>query len=198
MTPGGNPAASNSCMIWCAAKAWFSAAFHTTVFPRSAGALGRFPAMAVKLKGVTAKTNPSSGRSSRVLAVPAGEKGCSVSWLAKWTLKRRKSTSSQAESISAWYEVLLCPSMVAALSVARNGPASISAARRKMRARSSNGIAAHPGAAFRAAAMAFSVTSVVAARARPSTRRWSCGAHTSKVVPSCEAFPSMWCGSSIG
>ncbi len=171
MTPGGNPAASNSCMSWCAAKAWFSAAFHTTVLPRRAGALGRLPAMAVKLNGVTAKTNPSSGRSSSALAYPGGEKGCSVSWLAKWTLKRRKSISSQAESISAWYEVLLCPSMVAAFRVARHGPASISAARRKMRARSSKGIAAQPGAACSAAVIACSVTAVVAERARPSTRR---------------------------
>jgi hypothetical protein len=35
------------------------------------------------------------------------------------TLKRKKSMSSHAESISAWYTVLLCPSIVAALSVGR-------------------------------------------------------------------------------
>ena len=36
--------------------------FHTTVLPISAGAVGRLPAMEVKLKGVTASTNPSRGR----------------------------------------------------------------------------------------------------------------------------------------
>ena len=36
--------------------------FHSTVLPISAGAPGRLPAMAVKLNGVTAYTNPSSDR----------------------------------------------------------------------------------------------------------------------------------------
>ena len=40
------------------------AGFHTTVLPISAGAVGRLPAMLVKLNGVTAKTKPSSGRCS--------------------------------------------------------------------------------------------------------------------------------------
>ena len=55
------------------------------------------------------------------------------------TLKRKKSTSSQAASISAWCAVFDCPSIVAALSVSRQGPASSSAARRKTAARSSQG-----------------------------------------------------------
>ena len=38
------------------------AGFHNTVLPMSAGAVGRLPPMAVKLNGVTAYTNPSSGR----------------------------------------------------------------------------------------------------------------------------------------
>ena len=38
-----------------------------------AGALGKFAAMLVKLKGVTASTNPSSGRISVVLMFPSGE-----------------------------------------------------------------------------------------------------------------------------
>ena len=46
------------------------------------------------------------------------------------TLKRKKSTSSQAASISAWCAVFDWPSIVAALSVSRHGPASSSAARR--------------------------------------------------------------------
>ena len=44
-----------------------------TVQPTMAGALGKFAAMLVKLKGVTASTNPSSGRISVVLMFPSGE-----------------------------------------------------------------------------------------------------------------------------
>ena len=55
------------------------------------------------------------------------------------TLKRKKSISSQAASISAWCAVFDWPSIVAALSVARHGPESSSAARRKTAARSSHG-----------------------------------------------------------
>ena len=57
----------------------------------------------------------------------------------KSTLKRKKSISSQAASISAWCAVFDWPSIVAALSVSRHGPASSSAARRKTAARSSHG-----------------------------------------------------------
>ena len=38
---------------------------------------GRFPPMAVKLKGLTAKTKPSSGRYSIRFQDPGPEKGCS-------------------------------------------------------------------------------------------------------------------------
>ena len=48
--------------------------------------------------------------------------------------------SSQAASISAWNTFLLCPSMVAAFSVSRYGPANRSAAFRKIAARASQGI----------------------------------------------------------
>src|SRR6266516_4757111 len=54
----------------------------------------------------------------------------------KSTLKRQKSVSSQAASISAWCAVFDWPSIVAAFSVERQGPASSSAARRKIAARS--------------------------------------------------------------
>ena len=40
-------------------------------------------------------------------------------------MKRQKSQSSQAESISAWKAVLLCPIIVAAFSLARQGPATL-------------------------------------------------------------------------
>src|ERR671929_140967 len=55
-------------------------------------------------------------------------------------LKRQKSVSSQAASISAWWTVFDWLSIVAALTVARHGPASSSAARRNMAARSSQGV----------------------------------------------------------
>ena len=55
------------------------------------------------------------------------------------TLKRKKSIASQAESISAWCAVFDWPSIVAAFSVSRHGPASSSAARRSTPARSSHG-----------------------------------------------------------
>ena len=54
ITPGGRPAASNSRMVKCAANCWVGDGFQTTVLPISAGALGRLPAIAVKLNGVIA------------------------------------------------------------------------------------------------------------------------------------------------
>ena len=39
-----------------------AAGFQSTVLPISAGAVERLPPIAVKLNGVTAYTNPSSGR----------------------------------------------------------------------------------------------------------------------------------------
>jgi hypothetical protein len=52
--------------------------FHTTVLPISAGAVGRFPAIEVKLNGVIASTNPSSGRWSIRFQEPAEEFGWPV------------------------------------------------------------------------------------------------------------------------
>ena len=54
ITPGGRPAASNSRMVKCAANCWVGDGFQTTVLPISAGAVGRLPAIAVKLNGVIA------------------------------------------------------------------------------------------------------------------------------------------------
>jgi hypothetical protein len=51
----------------------YSAGFHTTVLPTITGAVGRLPAMAVKLKGVIARMKPSSGRCSMRFHIPAGE-----------------------------------------------------------------------------------------------------------------------------
>ena len=54
MTPGGIPASSSSSMVRWAASCWLDEGFQTTVLPMSAGAVGRLPAMAVKLNGVIA------------------------------------------------------------------------------------------------------------------------------------------------
>ena len=54
ITPAGSPAASSSCMVRYAAAAWVGEAFQSTVLPISAGAVGRLPAIAVKLNGVIA------------------------------------------------------------------------------------------------------------------------------------------------
>ena len=69
-------------------------------------------------------------------------------------MKRQKSISSQAESISAWKTVFDCPSMVEALSVSRQLVVSRSAALRNTAARSSQAQLAHSARASRAAAMA--------------------------------------------
>ncbi len=53
-TPGGNPAAINKSIVREAATCWVGDGFHTTVLPISAGAVGKFPAIAVKLNGVMA------------------------------------------------------------------------------------------------------------------------------------------------
>ena len=54
MTPGGRPASSSSIMIRWAAACWVGAGFQMTTLPISAGAVGRLPAIAVKLNGVIA------------------------------------------------------------------------------------------------------------------------------------------------
>jgi hypothetical protein len=76
MTPGGRPASISSFIRKCAVYSVELAGFHTTVLPISAGAVGRLPAMAVKLNGVTAKTKPSSGRYSRRFHIPRALFGC--------------------------------------------------------------------------------------------------------------------------
>src|SRR2546423_165723 len=74
-TPGGRPAASSSCMRKCAENCWVGLGFQTTVQPISAGAVGRLPAIEVKLNGVIARTKPSSGRWSSRFHVAGGLTG---------------------------------------------------------------------------------------------------------------------------
>jgi hypothetical protein len=193
MTPGGIPAASSRRIVRCADSCWVGEGFQTTVLPMSAGASGRFAAMAVKLNGVMASTKPSSGRWSIRFHTPAELIGCwSSTWRPKATLKRRKSMSSQAASISAWKAVLLWPSMVAALSRSRHGPASSSAARSSTPARSSNDSARQEGAAARAASTAACTSAEVASRVVPRTAACRCGWTTSIGAP-----PPARCSPSI-
>ena len=77
MTPSGIPAALNNFMITWAEYIWLSAGFQTTTFPIKAGAAHKFAAIAVKLNGVIANTNPSRGLYSSLLIIPSAESGCS-------------------------------------------------------------------------------------------------------------------------
>ena len=62
ITPAAVPPRCSRSMISDAASCWVIDGFHSTTLPISAGAVGRLPAIAVKLNGVTAYTKPSSGR----------------------------------------------------------------------------------------------------------------------------------------
>src|SRR5215472_1021851 len=189
ITPGGSPAASSRRIVTCAASCWVGEGFHTTTLPSRAGAVGRLPAIEVKLNGVIARMKPSSGRYSIRFQIPGEDIGCSSSSRrAKWTLNRQKSISSQAASISAWYTDLDWPAIVAALTVARNGPLSRSAARSRIAARSSKDIARQPGAAVAAASIASATSCSVALFMVPSTCRKLCGATTSIGCPP----PNRW------
>ena len=118
-------------------------------------------------------------------------------WRAKCTLKRQKSMSSHAASISAWYAVLLCPSIVAALIRARHGPARRSAALRRIAARSSKDRSRQAGAAAFAASTAAAASAFVAPRATPTTLRWACGWRTSILGPlPVTRAPPIVCGRS--
>src|SRR3970040_278508 len=58
ITPSGSPASRSRHMMCHDESTAAAAGFHTTVHPISAGDVGRFPQIAVKLKGVIAYTNP--------------------------------------------------------------------------------------------------------------------------------------------
>ena len=62
MTPGGSPASSINNKPSHAESNCVVEGFQMLTLPISAGALGRFSAIDVKLNGVMEKTNPSNGR----------------------------------------------------------------------------------------------------------------------------------------
>ena len=111
-----------------------------------------------------------------------------------WTLKRQKSMSSQAASISAWCAVFDWPSIVAAFSVCRHGPARSSAARRKTAARSSHGVRDQSSQASAAAAIARSTSA--APPFWTSARTWLrlCGMTASNVSPVSTSSPPITSG----
>ena len=63
-------------MNTCAEYIWVLAGFQTTTLPHNAAEVGKLPPIAVKLKGVMANTNPSSGRHSIRLCIPGEDTGC--------------------------------------------------------------------------------------------------------------------------
>src|SRR4051812_38608620 len=73
ITPGGRPASSTSFIVQYAETAAVDAGFQTIVLPISAGLVERLAPIAVKLNGLIAKTNPSSGRYSSRFQTPGEE-----------------------------------------------------------------------------------------------------------------------------
>ena len=73
MTPLGKPASLNSFIKKCALYTAEDAGFHIATFPIRAGAVGKLPAMEVKLNGVIANTKPSKGLFSNLFQIPSGE-----------------------------------------------------------------------------------------------------------------------------
>ena len=76
MTPSGKPASFKIRINNCAEYTWVLAHFHTTTLPHIAALAGKLPPIAVKLNGVRANTNPSKGRYSKRLYIPAPLIGC--------------------------------------------------------------------------------------------------------------------------
>ena len=140
ITPSGRPAACNRRIVRCAETTAVLAGFQTTVLPMSAGAEGGSPPIAVKLNGADREDEAVERPQLEAVPDPAGSRSAAApaSSLANCGLKRKKSMTSQAASISACCTVFDWPSMVAAFRSARHGPASRSAARRKTAARCSS------------------------------------------------------------
>lgn len=182
MTFGGKPA---SMRIWYTSQFDAMAAgdgFHTTTLPIRAGAAGRFPPIAVKLKGEIAYTKPSRGRYSTRLIIVSSQFKCHVSQVCTYfqtpgelctgcspyvssaylTLNLKKSHSSAAASISACHAFFPCPTIVAAMISYLYLVEIRSAALRKTAARSAKGRFDHDSWAARAASMALLTSSVLA------------------------------------
>ena len=112
-------------------------------------------------------------------------------------LKRQKSISSQAASISAWCAVLDWQSIVAALSTARCGPASRSAALRKIAARWCQGMRDQLLCASSAALIARCTSALPHLCQWPRKWAWSCGITAWARRPVRTRRPPMRAGISI-
>ena len=115
---------------------------------------------------------------------------------AKWTFQRQKSIDSHAASISAWCAVFDWPSMVAAFSVCRHGPARSSAARRKTVARSSHGVRDQSAHASAETAIARSTSFAPPLCTVARTCERLCGSTDSNVSPVRTSSPPITSGSS--
>ena len=123
------------------------AGFQTTVLPISAGAVGRFPAIAVKLNGVIARTKPSSGRWSKRFHTP----GHADRLLLRGSVARRHVEPPEVGQLARRVDL----GLIAGLALARawsprsawyaTARQSRSAALRKIAARSSKDIRCHAG-----------------------------------------------------
>jgi hypothetical protein len=120
------------------------------VLPISAGAVGRFSAMEVKLNGVTANTKPSSGRWSSWFHVPAG--------LDERLLGDSRGVGDveppEVDELTGGVDLRL----VRGLALPEHRRGVDSAALRKIAARSAKGIAAQAGWASKAEVMARSTS----------------------------------------
>jgi hypothetical protein len=77
-TPSGNPASVSRRITYQLDRAAVVEGFQIAVLPSSAGAVGRLPAIEVKLNGVMASTKPSRGRCSSLFQQPGADSGCSA------------------------------------------------------------------------------------------------------------------------
>ena len=147
----------NTSIIICAENTWLSLGFQITTLPIIAALAGRLAAIAVKLNGVIAYTNPSRGLYSKRFHISDVDVGWSpYICVMNSTLKRKKSISSHEASISAWCTFLDCAIIVAAFILALYGPAINSAAFKKIAARCSQAIFAQAVLDSNAFAIAFS------------------------------------------
>ena len=199
MTPGGSPASSSTLSRYQSERTAVEAGFQTTALPISAGAVGRLAAMAVKLNGVSAKTNPSSGRYSIRFQIPGEETG----WSAQQLRDEVRVPAPEVDHLAGGVDLGLLDGLRLAehgggVERGRHGPASRSAALSSTAARSCQAIAAQlaPRLARRLGGGATSAGPAWWKRA--STWWCRCGARTSAMRPVRTSWPPMTSGISMG
>ena len=198
ITPSGRPASLNKSIIIFAEYTWVAAGFQITTFPIRAGAAHKFAHIEVKLNGVIAKTNPSSGLCSSLFHIPSADSGCSeYNFVTYWALNLKKSINSHAASISAWYTFFDWAIIVAALIFALYGPANNSAAFRKIATLWFHGKFDQFSFAANAFSIAISIWDFSARLNFPILCLWSWGGDISFLLSVKISFPPMYKGISI-